>query len=89
MGNLLQKWKEIVEIAACKQDRETYDDICLSFRGEPGDIGYITEDFIGCEGFLKKLETVFPGIRTNWFLDVAFPAFAANRTAIWGEPARK
>ena len=79
-------WLEVLEIFAYKEDRFTVDDICLGFRvREDGTFRMVNEDFIGFKELVAALERKFSGIRTDWFSDVAFPAFAPNRTTIWGQ----
>ena len=84
------QWQDIREIFAYKEDRFTVDDICLGFRAREDDIFYmVSEDFVGYRPFLTHLEQRFSGIRTDWFSEVAFPAFEPNRTTLWGEPPAK
>jgi hypothetical protein len=79
-------WSEILEIFAYKEDRFTFDDICLGFRvGEDGTFWMVSEDFVGYKELVAELERRFSGIRTDWFSDVAFPAFVPNRTTLWGQ----
>ena len=79
-------WSEVLEIFAYKEDRFTTDDICLGFRvREDGTFWMVSEDFIGYREMIAELERRFPGIRTDWFAEVAFPAFVPNRTTLWGQ----
>ena len=78
-------WSEVLEVFAYKEDRFTTDDICLGFRVHAdGTFWAVSEDFIGYKELLAELERRFSGIRTEWFAEVAFPAFAPNRTTLWG-----
>ena len=78
-------WAEVLEVFAYKEDRFTYDDICIGFRvSEHGTFWMVSEDFVGYETLLAELERRFSGIRMDWFTDVGFPAFATNRTTLWG-----
>ena len=78
-------WSEVLEVFVYKEDRFTVDDICLGFRvREDGTFWMVSEDFIGYKELVAELARRFPGIRTDWFADVAFPAFAQNRTTLWG-----
>ena len=80
-------WTEVVEVFAFKEDLFTVDEICLGFRvHEDGTFRMVNEDYIGYKELIAGLERRFSGIRTNWFSDVAFPAFAENRTTLWGQP---
>ena len=79
-------WSEVLEVFAYKEDRFTTDDICLGFRvHEDGTFWMVSEDFVGYKELLAELERRFSGIRTDWFAEVAFPAFVPNRTTLWGQ----
>ena len=77
-------WSDIEEIVAFKEDFWAYDEMCLGIRSNRSE-NYvkITESFIGYKNFLETLEDHFAEIRKNWFIEVAFPAFAFNRTTLW------
>jgi hypothetical protein len=78
------RWADVVEIVAYKEDLLAVDDIRLGFRlGGQSDYFAISEDLNGFNDLLEMLPAHFPGIRTDWFGDVAFPAFAENWTVIW------
>jgi hypothetical protein len=78
------RWNEIEEIFAFKEDHGIWDDICLGFAiDEKGTFWTVSEEFVGYKPLLGELERRFPGINTDWFADVAFPAFAANRKSLW------
>jgi len=79
-------WSEILEVFAYKEDLFSYDEICLGFRvSEDGTFWMVSEKCIGYNDLLTELECRFSGIRTNWFAEVAFPAFVPNRTTLWGQ----
>lgn len=79
-------WTSVLEVFAYKEDRFTFDDICLGFRvNADGTYWMISEDYIGYQALLDELKRRYDGIRTDWFSEVAFPAFATNRTTLWGE----
>lgn len=79
-------WSAVLEVFAYKQDCFTFDDIWIGFRfNEAGDYWRVMEDWIGYKEFVEQLPARFPGIRTDWFDEVARPAFAYNRTTLWGE----
>lgn len=83
-------WSEVLEVFAYKEDQFTADVICLGFRvQQDGTSWRVSEDFIGYKELLSELERRFSGIRTDWFADVAFPAFAPNRTTLWGQTWRE
>lgn len=81
------QWTEVLEIFAYKDDLFSYDEIRIGFRfAADGSYQSVGEDFVGYRELLAKLTSRFAGFRENWVCDVAFPAFAANRTTLWGEP---
>jgi len=81
------RWSEVLEIFAYKLDLGIYDEICVGFRiDSAGTHWWVSEEFNGYREFIEELSRRFPEIRTDWFLDVAFPAFVENRTTLWGEP---
>lgn len=76
------------EIVAYKEDLFGCDSICIAFRiVESGDYLRVFEEAAGYDTMLSELGNRFPGIRTDWFNEVAFPAFVPNWTTIWGEPS--
>ena len=79
-------WTSVLEVFAYKEDRFTFDGICLGFRvNADGTYWIICEDFTGYQALLDELNRRYDGIRTDWFPEVAFPPFATNRTTLWGE----
>ena len=86
-GLVTLHWKEIREIVAYKEDLFGYDEICLAFRiTDSDDYIRLGESCAEYPALLKRLETHFPDLRTDWFLEVAFPAFVPNWTTIWRRP---
>jgi hypothetical protein len=80
-------WAEVLEIFAYKQDLLTMDMICLGFRvKDDGTFRVVSEEDLGYKEFLAELPRRFSGLRTDWFETVAYPAFATNRTTLWGQP---
>jgi hypothetical protein len=79
-------WSDTVEVFAYKIDLFSVDEICIGFRVDStGTHHWVSEEFTGYREFLEELSRRFPGIRTDWFSEVAFPAFVENRTTLWGE----
>jgi hypothetical protein len=77
-------WASVREVFAYKDDLGTYDEICLGFRfDDAGSCWRVDEECIGYQQLLDELPRRFPGIRTEWWREVAFPAFVANRTTLW------
>ncbi len=80
------RWSDALEVFAYKIDLFSVDEICIGFRVDSaGTHHWVSEEFTGYREFLEELSQHFPGIRTDWFSDVAFPAFVENRTTLWGE----
>jgi hypothetical protein len=80
-------WASVVEIYAFKRDFFAIDEICLGFRcDETGFDEWAGEEDIGYAALQKEVERRFSGIRTDWFQEVAVPAFQMNRTTLWGVP---
>jgi len=78
-------WAMVQEVFAFKEDRLTYDDICIGLRFDnAGQYWWVAEDYIGYSDFQEELKRRFSGIREDWFCEVAYSAFAENRTSIWG-----
>lgn len=84
------EWASVLEVVAFKEDLFGYDEVCVGFRtGDSASYPRVTEAFVCFQDLLLELPRRFPGIRTNWFSDVAFPAFVPNWTTLWGEPLRQ
>jgi hypothetical protein len=81
-------WADVVEVFAYKIDLFSYDEICVGFRFDgAGNHWWVGESYTGYTDLLEELPRRFPGIRTDWFSEVTHPAFATNRTIIWGQLA--
>jgi hypothetical protein len=67
-----------------KEDLWSYDEICIGIQlNNSEDYFKITESFSGYKEFIQFLESRFSGIHTDWFTEVAFPAFAHNLKILW------
>ncbi len=81
------RWGDVKEIFAFKRDMFGFDLICLGFRLDgDGTYAEVDEDYDNYQEFLEALPQRFPGIRREWFYDVAFPAFAPCLHSLWGQP---
>jgi hypothetical protein len=82
------EWASVIEIFAFKVDCYIYDTIQLGFRvSDDGTYWAVNEDDTGYKELLAELESRF-GLETeDWWTKVAYPAFATNRTTLWGEPS--
>jgi hypothetical protein len=80
-------WASVKEIFAFKRDMLTFDTIWLGFRvSADGTYWEIDEDYPGFCELQAEVERRFNIVDKGWWSKVAFPAFATNRTTLWGEP---
>ena len=80
-------WASVKEIFAFKLDMGTFDTIRLGFRvSDDGTYWQVDEDDPGFRELLAEVERRFDIVDEDWWSKVAFPAFATNRTTLWGEP---
>jgi hypothetical protein len=80
-------WSDVREVFAFKRDLGTYDEICVGFRiSDQGDYYEVNEDSPGYNALLAAVARAFTGYDNDWWHKVAFPAFATNRTTLWGTP---
>jgi hypothetical protein len=87
-GSLRQvAWASVKEIFVFKLDMGTIDTIRLGVRlSDDGSNLQVDEDAPGFRDLLAEIERRFDIVDRNWWSKVAFPAFATNRTTLWGEP---
>ncbi|HZZ78151.1 MAG TPA: hypothetical protein VFE62_06515 [Gemmataceae bacterium] len=78
-------WTDVVRIVAFKQDWWTVDCICLAIATADGTTTEVNEEMDGWEALVEALPKNLPGSKpwSEWFLQVAFPAFATNETLIF------
>jgi hypothetical protein len=79
---LLIPWDEIDEIHTFKLDLGTFDEIRLALHDSSGWHELSEQD----DGFMEvaaELQQRFSSISEAWYLDVMFPAFAANHRVLW------
>jgi hypothetical protein len=77
-------WASVTEVAAFKRDLFSIDEICFGFCCEGTESFWrVGEEDIGFAAFEAQIEKRFPGIRTDWFREVAVPAFRDNWTTLW------
>ena len=83
-------WDSVVEIVVFKRDLFSIDEICFGFRcyGR-NDYKWVGEEDLEFAALQTELEKRFSGFRTDWFHEVAVPAFQENWTVIWGSPPAK
>lgn len=76
------RWQDVSEVRTYKVDLWSYDDACLAFRvGEQWH--EISEEDSVFQRIMAQLGELFPGVAEDWYLQVIFPAFAANERVIW------
>ena len=79
-------WATVLEVFAFKEDVFAYDIICIGFRtDDTGTYWKIDEECEGYKELLGFLPMIFTGIRSDWFSDVAFPAFKPCVVTLWGQ----
>ena len=80
-------WSDVREIVTYKVDLFGFDLICIAFRitDEP-EYWEVSEHDINWNAFCDLLQSQFGIDWPRAWLHVVFPAFAANRTIIWGDP---
>lgn len=78
-------WASVREVFVYKEDLFSYDQTCLGFRfDDSGNSWWVAESYTGYKALLDELPRKFPGIRTDWYEEVAHRAFVENRTTLWG-----
>lgn len=78
------EWAAVGEVVAFKDDLFGVDEVCLGFRTTLGDQYWrVEESGLGYREMLVALPKYFPGIREDWWHEVAFPAFERNWTRLW------
>jgi hypothetical protein len=77
-------WLDVNEVVAYKEDCWATDEIHPGFARSEGDrLDCVNESAAGYDELLAALPEAFSGIRTDWFMEVAFPAFEVNWTVLW------
>jgi hypothetical protein len=76
-------WARIDKVLACKADLFAVDLLVIQLI-DSTDLAYdVDEEMANYDRFLTELTARFPGIREDWWRDVALPAFATNPTELW------
>jgi len=76
------EWNEINEIIAYKRDLVTTDQVCLDIVLDESIISF-SEENNGWDGFVKKMNAMFPTIDQDWERKVTYPPFATNLTILY------
>ena len=80
-------WNEITRITAFKRDLFTVDCICLMINTADSKELELNEDMKGWSEFTESIEKFLSGSRpfSEWFFQVAHPAFETNPTEIFSK----
>lgn len=78
-------WNEIVRVTAFKRDFFTWDCICLGIHTVDGMATEVNEELDGWQTLTRDLQKHLVGCKhwSEWFPQVAFPAFATNETVLF------
>jgi hypothetical protein len=77
-------WTAVERVRAYKQDLRTVDLICLAFDLAGGEgCAIVHEECDGYDALVAALQTHLLGARSDWWPEVAHPAFAECATTIW------
>jgi hypothetical protein len=78
-------WVEVKKAVVFKRDQYVVDRICLVFELSGSRTVEVNEDMDGWRPFIDQLPEYLPGAATfsEWFEDVAFPAFKTNERTIF------
>jgi hypothetical protein len=84
-SSLFMPWSQVARAVAFKRDQYVVDRICIVFELSNTQAMEINEDMQGWERLVEQLPTHLPGtlVYTEWFGEVAFPAFKTNEKTIF------
>lgn len=79
------RWSQIKAAYVYKRDAFTVDLICLAFRLEDDSIFEVNERMQGWDYLIENLPEYLPNCVkfSEWFMEVAFPAFEMNLIQIY------
>jgi hypothetical protein len=78
------QWSEVEQVHAYKRDLFATDLICLAFKKSGKEEYYeVHEEMVGYHDLLQILPSRLPEFSSEWFSQVAFPAFKTNHQIIW------
>jgi hypothetical protein len=83
-SSVFMRWADVRKAVAFKRDQYVVDRICIIFELSDSALE-VNEDMQGWEQLVNQLPAHLPGTRvyTDWFGEVAFPAFKTNEKAIF------
>jgi hypothetical protein len=80
------RWIDVREIIAWKRDLFIGDLVCIGLRVSDGpNYAEFDEETPGWQSLVAALDARFHFAK-DWWSRVAFPAYATNRTVLWGTP---
>jgi hypothetical protein len=82
------RWADVSKIETYKRDLFSVDMICLDFLVAAHEIVYMAHDEM--DGFSElsgRLTHYFPSIPSDWWSEVAFPAFATKHRILYERPS--
>lgn len=77
------RFEDIQSIYAAKLDNFAVDEIVLAFHLPGERVAIVSEDWVGYNELYQLIEAHPLVTNVGWFLEVAFPAFAENRTLVF------
>ena len=81
------RWEEVTRIDTYKRDLFTVDMICLDFTMAGRQMYCQTHDEMeGFDVLCQQLGGTFPSIAPDWWMQVAFPAFATQHRVLYEVP---
>lgn len=80
-GDAITAWSDVLEIAAFKQDKLTWDDVWFQFKTATGFV-LVCEEQPGFAQFEAAVIALFPST-ASWREQVIQPAFAENFTVLY------
>jgi hypothetical protein len=82
------RWADISKVETYKRDLFSVDMICLDFSVGAHQIAYMTHDEMdGFSELSSRLTRYFPSIPSDWWSEVAFPAFATKHRILYERPS--
>jgi hypothetical protein len=82
------RWADVSRVQTYKQDLFSVDMICLDFVVDADQMVYtIHDEMDGFSDLSNRLTQYFPSIASNWWSEVAFPAFATKYRILYENPS--
>lgn len=82
------RWADVSKIETYKWDLFSIDMICLDFTVDSRETVYTAdEEMDGFSELSTRLTHYFPSVASDWWGDVAFPAFATKHRVLYERPS--